>query len=138
LLSFLLFANKADKPIFGIGGAMQFLVYYCATDMLQCQVINGEEKGSGIETISEYNKIASKLKSNYASDHAVGSVVNQNSNSRISRELLPYKDNFLFLDHSNGDYYGYNTPTIDASVLNHDTSRSAVQKGMVKNYINLL
>lgn len=108
---------------------MQFLAYYCATDMLQWEVINGDEKGSDVESISEYSNLASKIRKEYENDQPVGSVVNLDPNFRTSKELLPFKDNFVFLDHSNGDYYWYNTPTIDFSSHNNGINKSSDHKG---------
>lgn len=112
---------------------MQFLVYYWATDMLQWEVINGDEKGTDISKISEYNEVA-KYKLN-AKDNALaaGSIINFDPKAKVQDELFPYKDNIAFLDHSNGDYYCLKTPTIDVTIANDDTARTTNLKGRFHN-----
>ena len=117
IAKFFSICKKADKPIFGMGGAMQFLAYYCATNMLQCEVINGNEKGSDISKIEYFNQEAQRRRDAYEEEHAVGSVVKNDPKIKLIEALFPHQDNFVFLDHSNGDYYCYNTPTIDVNLL---------------------
>ncbi|CAI2384980.1 unnamed protein product [Moneuplotes crassus] len=108
-------AKKSNKPLFGTGGSMQFLAYYCATDMLQCEVINGGEKGSSLSEISKYNKIARNKIQEKEKCETVGSIVKKDSKAKLHKLLFPFEDNFVFLDDSNGDYYCYKSPNLDSS-----------------------
>lgn len=87
---------------------MQFLVYYCSTGMLQAEVINGDEKGSDLETIYEYNEIIKDKIYNYQENIAAGSIANMDPKIRLNEALYPNKSNYIFLDHSNGDFYWFN------------------------------
>ena len=85
--------------------------------MLQCEVINGNEKGSDIQTICDYSQLVKQKL--FGAEHQLkaGSLVDINPKDKISDELFPNKDNFVFLDHSNGDYYCYNNPNLDGRFL---------------------
>ena len=80
---------------------MQFLAYYWATDMLQVEVVNGNEKGSDLETIKSYTNIMKQKLSHIHKDSKICS----DSLITIKDKLFPNKMNFVFLDHSNGDFY---------------------------------
>lgn len=88
-----------NKPIFAIGAGMQFLVYYCATGMLQTEVINGEEKGSGLNTIYEYADIIKEKLSNDQAEVGAGSIADLDPKIRLDHELFPNRNNIVFLDH---------------------------------------
>ena len=123
------YENKANKPIFGWGAAIQFLTYYWATDMLQCEVINGDEKGSDIKTITDYSNKARKRMSTQETQTVVGSVINYETQTKMDDFLFPYKDNFCFLDHSNGDYYWFKSLNTARYSSNNDTSASSTNIG---------
>lgn len=42
-----------NKCLFASGIGMQFLVYYCATNLAELNVINRKEKGDAISAIKE-------------------------------------------------------------------------------------
>ena len=104
---------------------MQFLAYYCATDMLQWEVINGNEKSSDINKISQYNKEARIRLIKMETDTAVGSIISHDSKAQLHDALFPFKDNFVFLDHSNGDYYCYKPLDFDIFSSNQDLTESS-------------
>lgn len=105
--------KNADKPLFGTGGAMQFLVYYQATDMLPCEVINGKEKGTALGHISKYTKYARSRIKNQEADPTVGSIGKKKAKESLDSILFPFEDNFVFLDSTNGDYYCYKASNFD-------------------------
>ena len=82
---------------------MQFLAYYWATDMLQVEIINGNEKGSDIKNINDYTWI---MKTKIAK-YNLEILNNKDSSNSISDMLFPNKLNYAFLDHSNGDFYWF-------------------------------
>jgi len=129
--------KKADKPIFGTGGAMQFLVYYWATDMLQCEVINGEEKGSDISTISQYNDATRAVMYGIEQSAVAGSVINFNPKAKLNDELFPEKGNCVFLDHSNGDYYCLKLASWNIAMGNVDSARSNQNGKLLSNILEL-
>lgn len=45
--------KMTNKCLFAAGIGMQFLVYYCATNLAELNVINGKEKGGPITAIKE-------------------------------------------------------------------------------------
>eukprot|EP00347_Sterkiella_histriomuscorum_P014746 403359698 len=45
--------KRTNKCVFTSGIGMQFLVYFCATNFLNLQVINGQEKGGPLTSIKE-------------------------------------------------------------------------------------
>jgi hypothetical protein len=45
--------KKTNKCLFAAGLGMQFLVYYCATNFPDINVINGNEKGSTLDSIKD-------------------------------------------------------------------------------------
>jgi len=48
-------AKRCDKALFAAGFATYMLVYYCATNYLTVQVINGNEKGTKLAEIHNYD-----------------------------------------------------------------------------------
>ncbi len=71
--------KKTNKCMLTAGFGMQFLVYYCATNFVDIEVINGNEKGGNLSTIKDIN----------------------------ARNLPQLRKNQVFLDNLTGDYYVY-------------------------------
>ena len=78
-----------NKCLFAAGIGMQFLVYYCATNLAELNVINGKEKGGPITAIKE-------VQPSQAQPAPAGSrFVN------------------VYLDNLTGDYYQFNVKTFE-------------------------
>jgi len=45
--------KRTNKCLFASGLGMQFLVYFCATNFAELEVINGDERGGAIVSIKE-------------------------------------------------------------------------------------
>eukprot|EP00347_Sterkiella_histriomuscorum_P002132 403369345 len=71
--------KRTNKCVFTSGIGMQFLVYFCATNFLNLQVINGQEKGGPLTSIKEVD-------------------------ARFLDILNPEQ---VYLDNLTGDYYTY-------------------------------
>ena len=47
--------KKTNKCMITAGFGMQFMVYFCATNFKDIEVINGNEKGGHLNSIKEVN-----------------------------------------------------------------------------------
>ena len=45
--------KRANKCLFAAGCGMLLLIYYCATNMADLEVINGNQKGGSLSTIKD-------------------------------------------------------------------------------------
>lgn len=124
----MLYANKTNKPTFATGAGLQFLVYYWSTGMLQAEVINGNEKGSDLATIYDYNDYIKNRLMHHEENVTSGSSGNLDSKVRLEEALFPNKSNYIFLDHSNGDFYYYNNLLTEKETSNVDTTYSTWSK----------
>ena len=98
---------------------MQFLAYYWATDMLQVEVINGNEKGSNLQFINNFIDL---MKQKHSHFHLLKSaqISDGNQNIKIQDKIFPNKQNYVFLDHSNGDFYWFKSSESESSSNNHE------------------
>ena len=127
---------KANKPWFASGAGMQFLVYYWATDMLQVEVINGNERGSNLHNINDYTDYMKQKLNQFNSGKTTG-IIDLNYSVKINDKIFPNKQNYVFLDHSNGDYYWFKSSEIDNNSWNNeDTSNSTNHWGIL--FFNLI
>lgn len=72
--------KATNKPLFACGFGMQFLVHFCAIGEQTLHVINGNEKGGLLKTISEFKS------------------------PEVLNALTPHS---VFLDHATGDFYKF-------------------------------
>lgn len=73
-------AKRCDKALFAAGFAAYMLIYYCATNYLSANVINGNEKGSKLEEIHSYDGSTLPFDAKFL-DNETGDLYIYNSNT---------------------------------------------------------